>query len=378
MLEIIYKDQKTAARCGKIETAKGIIETPAFILKTHNILKPLEEEKLKEINTQIIKTDAYEIWKILSDEGINFSTGIYDILKWHGPIMTDSGSLEIIKIKLIDQKNNILNISNSGIHFKDHRQGIEDYFDAETSLKIQEELNPDIITAFDLPNDFYFTSNKNSTLNENKNQALETLEKSQKWQIRFLEAKTSTKQVYGVLGGGIFNDLIELSSQFLKKFNFDGIIILNTLQKPELKEILKIIDLVNKNTYEIQIKHIKNIESIKELFEVIKKGIDVFETDLPYKNSKNGLAWSLNKIINLNEPKYSNDNSILDEFCECPICKEGITKKEIYWQLNLKDKKAFTNLLIHNIYFINNLTKNIQEAIKNNELKKLEKFYLNN
>lgn len=367
MFQIIHSLKNNKARIGKIETNKGEIKTPAFVFKTHNLKKILEEEILKNINTQIIKTDVFEIWKILSDEGINFSTGIHDILKWQKPIITDSGSLEILKLKEIDFQNNIIEILNSGINFYNYKKGLENYFDAETSLKIQEELNADIITAFDLPIEWQ----------KELNIILEQTEKSHIWQTRFLEAKTSNQLVLGILGGGIFNNLIELSIKFLNKLNFDGIIINNFLNQPEKEKVLNILKIVNKNYSENKIKYIKNVESIKDLFEFIKNGVDLFETNLPYKNSKNGIVFIENKTINILNSQFSNDESILDELCDCPICQNGVTKKEIYWQIKLKDSKGFENLLIHNTYFINNLTKQIQEAIKQEKLEDLEKFYSN-
>ncbi|GIW65321.1 MAG: queuine tRNA-ribosyltransferase [Candidatus Parcubacteria bacterium] len=367
MIELIKKDLKTNARVGKIETAKGIIETPAFVLKTHNLLSPIDSINLKKINTQILKTNAYEIWKNISDEGINFSTGIYNLLNWHGPIMTDSGSIEILKIKKADEKNNILEISNSGINFKDKNKGIEKYFDAEESLKIQEELEPDIITAFDLP----------LNLKEDENEVLKKTEISHNWQIRFLEAKSSIQQILGVLGGGTFLNLVELSAKFLEKLNFDGIVINNFENKLELEKLIKIIEILNQNIHPSRIKHIKNIESIKELFAVIKQGVDTFESNLPYKNAKSGILMTDFGNLNLTNTNYENDNSNLDETCACPICLTGITKKDLYYQLKTKNKHGFINLLTHNIYFFNNLMGNIRAAIQNNELEKLEKFYLN-
>jgi queuine tRNA-ribosyltransferase len=366
MIELIKKDKQTNARVGKIETAKGIIETPAFVLKTHNLLTWVESSNLKKINTQILKTNAYEIWKNLSDEGINFSTGIYDILNWYGPIMTDSGSLEILKIKQADKKNNILEISNSGINFKDKNKGIEKYFDAEESLKIQEELEPDIITAFDLP----------LNLKENENEAIKKTELSHHWQIRFLEAKSSLQQVFGVLGGGFFLNLVESSAQFLEKLNFDGIVISNFETKLNSEKLTEILKIVNQIIHPSRIKHIKNIESIKELFAVIKQGVDTFESELPYKNSKSGILMTDFGNLNLNNQNYENDDSNLDETCACPICLTGITKKDIHHQLKTKNKQGFINLLTHNIYFLNNLAQNIRQAIQNNELEKLEKIYL--
>ncbi|MDW8279765.1 MAG: tRNA guanosine(34) transglycosylase Tgt [bacterium] len=365
MFQILYKSKNNNARVGKIETSKGIIETPAFVFKTYNLQKSLNEETLKNINIQIIKTDAFELWKILSDEGINFSTGIYDILKWQKPIITDSGSLEILKLKENNPKKNIIEILNSGINFFDYQKRLEDYFDSEKSLKIQEELNPNIITAFDLPIEW----------SENKNIVLEQTEKSHIWQTRFLEAKTSNQQVLAVLGGGIDNDLIELSLRFLNKLSFDGLIINNFLKNPDAEKLIQILKIVNQNYSENKIKYIKNIQSIQELFLFIENGIDMFETELPYKMAKNGFIWSLNQIINLNKNEYNNDNSILDEFCDCLICKQEKTKQEINWQIKNKNPEGFKNLLTHNIYFLNKLTQEIRESIKENKLKELKKYY---
>lgn len=367
MIEITHKETKTQARCGKIETKKGIIETPAFVLKTNNLkVNNLEKEDLTQTKSQILKTDAFELWKILSDEGINFSTGIYDILKWNGSVITDSGSEKILKLKTGDQKNNIVEITNSGLKFKDAKKGIEDYFDSEISLKIQEELYSDLIIAFDLPyND------------EGYEGAKINLEISNNWQIRFLEAKTSNQIILGVVSGGIFKDLINLSTKFLNKLNFDGFVLGNWIKRPEFKNVLEIIKISTLNFSESKIRYIKDIETIKELFDVIELGIDLFDSNIPYHNTKNNIALTYSSgQINLNDSVYSNDNSLLDEFCECPICQEGETKKNMYWNLKLKNKKAEKSLLIHNIYFINKLLKDIREAIKHNKLEELKKSLL--
>jgi queuine tRNA-ribosyltransferase len=359
MFQIIKRDNLTKARVGKIETAHGFFETPSLFIKTKkNQIKFIQPEEYKSLKIQSIEADAYIIFELIGEEGLASTNGIFDILKYKCPVITSSGSEYLFSLKF--------KINNSGINFENLQKGVEDYFDAELSIKIQQELQSDIISAFHIPILPQYNYEKAKILFEN----------SLNWQMRSLEAKNSNQEIYGIIDCGKFEDLIEQNTKFLSKLSFDGFQIGNRLNHLDFNSLKNIISKMNQNLEEEKPKHFSEFVSLEEIFFLVESGMDTFSF-YPDFWSKKGIAWNNSGKINLKEKLDTLIlNSPIEEFCNCPVCSAEIKIKDLIDLLNKKSNDFYRFLNVHNIYFLNNLMELIRESISNGEFQKLKEYFL--
>jgi queuine tRNA-ribosyltransferase len=361
MFQILKEDNLSKARVGKIETANGLIETPAIFIKAKkNKVRFIKSKELKNLKVQALEIDAYEIFEMLGEEGLNSITDVFDILKYRGPIISLSGAEHLFKLKELE-------IINSGINFEKKEKGIKDYFDSEISIKIQKELKSNIITAFYFP----------ILENENHEKAINILENSIKWQLRSLEAISpkSDEKIYGVINLNNFDDLILKNSEILAKLPFDAFRIDNYFYNIKNENFQNIIQKVFEILPSQKPRHLNKIRSLKDIFLAVENGIDTLSFS-PNLWSKNGILYAENQKIDLKNKNYENADLILDPNCLCPVCSSSISLDEIKNLFLKNDKKAFQYINEHNIYFLNNLMNLIRESILNGEFQKLKEYFL--
>jgi queuine tRNA-ribosyltransferase len=355
MFQIIKENNKTKSRIGKFEIKDRVYETPNFVLNNIEpqlfFLKNKQEENISKINNSFLEINTLKIWELFGEEEINFALGIHNILDWKGPIISSSLSKNLFNFP----KSN-LTINNSGIYLEKPEEGIEDYFDAELSLKIQEELKTDIISAFNLP----------IFLDDDYNLAKEKVEKSNHWQQRFLEAKTSLQLSFGIIDGGLFDDLIEKNSKFINNLNFDGFILENLSNDKNFEKISLALSYLSL----AKPKYLKNLKSFKNLIEFIKKGVDLFDVSFIIAESLNGFMFTSNKIIDL-----KNEEPDIETSCECKICTDYNSNLNLL--VKNKEEKIINELIIHNILFTENLFNLIRKGIETEKLEDVIKYFEN-
>src|SRR3989344_8399916 len=168
MFKILKRDTGSRARTGIIETPHGIVETPAYVIVgTHGAVRSLEPEDIVATKTQMVISNTYHLWRSLEDDGLESFPGLHAVMGWNGTIMTDSGGFQVFSLgaskkqgigKTISSEaswgkgESLVRITEAGVYFKaDEADPEEHYLDAETSVKIQEQLGGDIVVAFDEP-----------------------------------------------------------------------------------------------------------------------------------------------------------------------------------------------------------------------------------
>lgn len=396
--KIKKQDRSSLARVGQVETLHGIINTPAFVpVATQASVKSLSPEDLKNIGTEVILCNTYHLYLRPGVNLIKKFGGLRKFMNWQGPIITDSGGFqvfslgfalehgvskianifpdEIITAKPISKFKNksMVKIDNDGVVFYSHIDGAKHRFTPELSIKIQEKLGADIIFAFDectSPlNDYTYTK--------------KAMERTHRWAVRCLDEFVKCQRLnvncrrqalFGIVQGGEWQDLRIKSAKFISKFDFDGFGIGGSLGKSK-KQMYKILDWVCPILPDKKPRHLLGIGEVEDIFEAVKRGIDLFDCVMPTREARNGTLITKKGKINILNAIHSQDKNPIEKDCGCYTC-QNFSKAYLRHLFKAKELLVYRLATIHNLYFMEDLMRNIRKAILENKFLKFKKEFL--
>jgi len=386
--------KKSKARTGQIYTPHGKIETPAFIFcATKGALKSLNTLQAKKNGTQIILSNTYHLMlqpgsKLVSEHG-----GIHKFMNWNGPMLTDSGGFQIFSLgygsiaeEIKGKRNNLkknkslLKIEEEGAIFKSYIDGTNYLLTPEKSIDIQRELGADLILVFDECTPF----------NVEKKFTANSMKRSHRWALRSLNSFNSgntflpshgsagKQSLYGIVQGGVYEDLREESIAFnLNKLDVFGIAIGGSLgsNKEEMYNVVRFIG--NKLTSEHPV-HLLGIGDPKDIWSLVKFGIDTFDCVSPTRLARHGsaLVKTSQGKVNIYNSKYKNAKDPIDIDCSCETCK-NYSLAYLHHLFISNELLGLSLLTLHNVFFMNELMTIIREAILEDKLEEAEKNWYN-
>lgn len=388
--KILHKDGK--ARVGELITPHGVIETPEFNpVGTQATVKAMTPKDLKEIGVQMILSNTYHLMLRPGVDVIKKLGGLHKFMSWDRPIMTDSGGFQVFSLggaleegssKVVTGKDKMrdagrprLNkITDEGVVFQSHLDGSKHTLNPEIAMKLQYELGADLIVAFDdheYKNDFEHLKS--------------SLEQTNRWARRSVDSlkKLKSKQLmYGVIHGGTNKELRISSAQFTDA-NFEAIALGGIYGTKS--QMYQMIDWVLPLVSEEKPRHLLGIGEVEDLFNGVERGIDLFDCVAPTRRARNGSLYicpnssdgqpSNDFTLGISLSKFKNDKNPIDPKCNCYTCLNF--SRAYLRQLYLSKEILYHNLATyHNIYFIENLMKQIREAIQNNQFNKLKSSWI--
>lgn len=415
-----------------LETAHGVIETPAFVaVGTKATVKSLNPEQVREAGTQVVLGNTYHLYLQPGDEIVRNAGGIGKFMNWPGPTMTDSGGFQVFSLgaaygkdiskitKITDPSlliperfddsgaPRLAKIGQDGVSFKSHLDGIIHYITPEKSIEIQHNLGADIIFAFD----------ECTSPTEDLKYQEEALERTHRWAERSLaehkrlagrekypprfprpsqrdglrdsplalslrenharsglitRSEDISPALFGIVQGGREKSLREKSAKFISSLDFDGFGIGGSFAKVDMSSAVK---WVNEILPEAKPRHLLGIGEPEDLFMGIENGVDLFDCVAPTRLGRNGTIYTKNGKIIIMNTKYRNDFLPIERDCGCYTCKD-FTKAYIAHLFHGKEMLAGTLASIHNLYFIVNLVKKIRQSIFEDKFFKFKENFL--
>ncbi len=354
--ELIKKEKNTKARFGKIITNYGTFETPMFMpVGTKATVKGLSPEELKAAHSGIVLANTYHLWLRPGEDLIQKAGGLHPFMNYDGPILTDSGGFQVFSLA----KNKEKDITEEGVHFKSHIDGSNLFLTPELSIEIQNKLDSDIAMSFDEcpPASASYEYLKNS------------IERTLRWAKRGKDVHRNERQaLFGIVQGGPYEDLRKYSAIETVKLNFDGYSIGGVANDGESKEdMYKAIDYSVDYLPEDKARYLMGVGEPIDIIEGVIRGIDMFDCVLPTRIARHGQAFTRCGKMNLNNAKFKEDFSPVEEGCDCYACQH-YTKAYIRHLLNCDEMFGGRLLSIHNIRFLIKLTEELREAIKEDRL----------
>jgi len=357
---IINKDNK--ARRGTLKLQRGIIETPQFMpVGTQATVKALKPEDLSSAGASIILVNAYHLYIRPGLDLIEKFKGVHGFMNWKAPILSDSGGFQVFSLSSLRK------LSEEGVTFSTPVDGGKKHFiSPEKAIAIQETLDTDISMCFDECTPYP------STYEETK----KSMELSLRWAERCKKAHIhKTQSLWGILQGGMFEDLRSTSAKAMNVLDFEGYAIGGLGVGEDKSATYKIINHTTPLMEEKKPRYLMGFGMPEDIIEGVNAGIDLFDCVIPTRNARHGKFYTSNGIIRIKNNKHRDETLPIDEKCSCYCCK-NYSRSYIAHLLQCEEVLGILLGSIHNTHYYLNLMKNIRTAIENNLfLKFREEFY---
>ena len=299
--------EEGGARRGRLHTAHGVIDTPAFMpVGTQATVKALTPDEVRELGAQVLLGNTYHLALRPGADRIGRLGGLHRFMGWEGAILTDSGGFQVFSL------DHLVKVSDDGASFRSHLDGSEQRFTPESVMAIQRQLGSDIAMAFDQPVSWPATEAT----------ARAAMERTHRWAERCLTAEAAPGQLrFGIVQGGFDGGLRRESAAVLGQLPFDGFGV-GGLSLGEPKTVTyELLSLQTAILPRDRPRYLMGVGTPADLVEAIARGIDMFDCVLPTRVARNGSILTRGGRINLRNRRFIEDAGPPDEGCDCYTCQ---------------------------------------------------------
>ncbi len=342
------RDRRTHARVGVISTPHGDIHTPVFMpVGTLATVKSLTPEDLVELGAQVILGNTYHLYLRPGHETIEQLGGLHRFMHWDRPILTDSGGYQIFSLA------ELVNVREEGVTFQSHIDGSKHFLSPEKAIEIQEALGSDIMMCLDECTSYPAT----------REEALRSSELTTQWARRCREAKrTSERSLFGIVQGGMYDDLRERSVLDLIELDFEGYAI-GGLSVGEDKKTMQ--DILAKTAPNLPVdkpRYLMGVGTPEDMLSAVVMGIDMFDCVLPTRNARNGLVYTGSGKVAIKNSQYAKDPRPIDENCRCYTCRH-YSRAYLRHLFMAREILSYRLNTIHNLFYYTEFMTSIRQAI---------------
>jgi queuine tRNA-ribosyltransferase len=352
--EHIKTCKQSGARLGRVHTPHGVIETPAFMpVGTLATVKTMSPEELKAMDAHIILSNTYHLFLRPGHEIIRQAGGLHKFMNWDRPILTDSGGFQVFSLS------DMRKITEEGVAFSSHLNGDKLFLSPEKAVEIQNALGSDIMMAFDECPPYPATHEY----------AKQSLERTTRWAERCLKAHENTQNqaLFGIVQGGMYEDLRKQSAADLTSLDFPGYAI-GGLSVGESKELMyEVLEYTTPVLPANKPRYLMGVGSPDALIEGSIRGVDMFDCVLPTRIARNGTCMTSEGRLVVRNARFAEDFGPLDPKCNCYTCTHY---SRAYIRHLIKADETFGLRLTtyHNLHFLLELMRNVRQAIQDDRL----------
>ena len=348
------------ARRGQFETVHGTVQTPAFMnVATSAAIKGgLSTKDLENIGCQVMLCNTYHLHVRPNDKLIYDMGGLHKFTNWNRPILTDSGGFQVFSLAKLNK------IKEEGVTFNSHVDGRRIFMGPEESMQIQSNLASTIAMAFDecVENPASYKYAKEAC-----NRTLRWLERCKKEMDRLNSLETTINKnqlLFGINQGCTFDELRIEHMKEIAKMGLDGHAIGGLAVGEPKEDMYRIISAVEPYMPEDKPRYLMGVGTPGNILEAVSRGVDLFDCVMPSRNARHGQLFTKKGIINVNNAKYERDDSPIDDTCDCPAC-QNYSRAYLRHLFKSSEILGMRLAVIHNLYFYNNLMKEIRECLEN-------------
>jgi queuine tRNA-ribosyltransferase len=338
------------ARAGVFQTPHGPLQTPVFApVGTQATVKAVSPDQLKGLGASLVLSNTYHLYLRPGDELVRQMGGLHEFMQWHGPMLTDSGGFQVWSLSSINK------IDEQGVTFRSHIDGSKHRFTPESSIAIQQNLGADIIMCFDECAD---------PLDHSYNRT--AIDRTHRWAERCLNAWTNRDQqaLFGIVQGGIFDDLRRESAEVLTAMSFPGYAIGGLSVGESKEDMYRILDVVNPLLPTNKPRYLMGVGTIEDLINGVARGIDIFDCVLPTRVARHGAALTHEGQVNVRNLKFAKDPRPLEEGCDCYTC-QTFSRAYLRHLVKAEEMLVSTLLSIHNLRTLVRLAQEMRAAVLN-------------
>jgi len=359
------RNQDNKARKGEIFTAHGVLQTPAFMpVGTQGTVKAMKISDVQNSGAEIILGNVYHLMLRPGADLVEKFGGLHKFIGWQGPILTDSGGFQVMSLA------GIRKINDDGVEFSSHIDGSKHFLSPEKSIQIQHKLSSDITMIFDECVKYP------ATYEETK----KAMERSLVWAKRSKNAfiERDGYGIFGIMQGGVYEDLRKISAQGLIEIGFDGYAIGGLAVGEGQKVMFEVLDYATDFLPVNKPRYLMGVGKPSDIVGAVARGIDMFDCVIPTRSGRTAQAFVRPEIeggvINIRNAKYRQDEKPLDEKCKCHACKNH---SRAYLHHLTKAGEILSAMLLteHNIFYYQDLMKQIRNAIESQNFEELAKQF---
>lgn len=341
------------ARRGQLEFDRGVVETPAFMpVGTYGSVKAMTPVDVKETGAQILLGNTFHLMLRPGPDILREHGGLHGFMQWSGPILTDSGGFQVFSLGKMRK------LTEDGVKFQSPIDGSPVYLTPEISMQMQRALGSDIVMAFDECTPYPAT----------REQAEESMALSMRWAKRSKEAHADNPSaLFGIVQGGVFNDLRSQSVQELLKIGFDGYAIGGLSVGEPKHEMMSVLEHIVPEMPETHPRYLMGVGTPSDLVEGVKRGVDMFDCVMPTRNARNGHLFVSGGIVRIRNSQYRTDMRPLDDQCDCYTC-QNFTRSYLHHLDRCKEILSSMLNTIHNLRYYQRLMADLRLAIEQGTL----------
>jgi queuine tRNA-ribosyltransferase len=361
-----------AARAGVIQTPHGPVRTPAFVpLASTATVKSLYAAEVAELGYDMVLGNTFHLFIQPGHELIAELGGLHEFMGWSGPIITDSGGYQVfsmghgsvaeeIKRRRDRRTSMVISIDEDGVRFRSYADGRERFMGPETSMEVQAALGSDIALAFDECTPFHVE----------RDYTARSMERTHRWLDRCVawcrEHAPAGQLLYGIVQGGVYEDLRAESTAYVAGAGVDGIAIGGSLGQ-EKEQMREVVGWSLAGLPEEPPRHLLGIGDVDDIVHAVGAGIDTFDCATPTRLARHGTAlvndpagrWRLD----LTKGVYRTSGEPIEEGCPCPACRDH-TRAYLHYLSRIGELTGKRLLTLHNLTFMARLMRGLREAIE--------------
>ncbi|MBV0932542.1 tRNA guanosine(34) transglycosylase Tgt [Marinobacterium weihaiense] len=349
------------ARRGRLTFPRGVVETPAFMpVGTYGTVKGMTPRDIEATGAQIILGNTFHLMLRPGTDIVQQHGDLHDFMNWRGPILTDSGGFQVFSLGKMRK------ITEEGVTFQSPVNGNKVLMTPESSMQVQRELGSDIVMIFDECTPYPATHKE----------AADSMRMSLRWAQRSKDAHgDSPSALFGIIQGGMYEDLRDESLAGLTSIGFDGYAI-GGLSVGEPKEDMKrVLDHLAWKMPEDKPRYLMGVGKPEDLVEGVRRGVDMFDCVMPTRNARNGFLFTRNGIVKIRNSANKTNTAPVDETCSCYTC-QNFSRAYLHHLDKCREILGAQLNTIHNLHYYQELMAGLRNAIEQGKLSDfVDEFY---
>ncbi|AWX13674.1 tRNA guanosine(34) transglycosylase Tgt [Mergibacter septicus] len=331
------------------------VQTPAFMpVGTYGTVKGMTPEEVRATGAEILLGNTFHLWLRPGQEIMRKHGDLHDFMNWHRPILTDSGGFQVFSLGKLRK------ITEEGVKFQNPISGERIFLSPEKSMEIQYDLGSDIVMIFDecTPYPATFDYAKNS------------MEMSLRWAKRSrdrFDQLGNKNALFGIIQGGIYEELRKISLEGLVDIGFDGYAVGGLAVGEPKEDMYRILEYICPQIPVDKPRYLMGVGKPEDLVEGVRRGIDMFDCVMPTRNARNGHLFVTDGVVKIRNAKYKDDTTQLDPECDCYTCKH-YSKSYLHHLDKCNEILGARLNTIHNLRYYQRLMEKLRQAIEQGEL----------
>ena len=342
-----------AARRGQLILAHGAVPTPAFMpVGTYGAVKAMSPAELRETGGDIVLANTFHLWLRPGLEVIGLHGGLHRFMGWDGPILTDSGGYQVFSLGALRK------VGEEGVQFQSPVDGERRFLSPEEAMRIQRVLDADVAMVFDECTPYPVDAHR----------AAESMRLSLRWAQRSRDAHAGNPNaVFGIVQGGMYEDLRDESLRGLQAIGFDGYAIGGLSVGEPKEEMLRILRHTAPALPADRPRYLMGVGTPEDIVEAVLAGIDLFDCVLPTRNAGNGWLFTREGTIKLRNSRYRNDTRPVDADCSCYTCRR-FSRAYLHHLQRVGEMLGARLNTLHNLHYYQELMAGLRAAIERGAL----------